>query len=64
MRRAHAGEVVANTTRMRASRGDRAQHMPHVRFLGPDMREHTLVSRKGALLAFVEALAHAAYSAA
>ncbi len=42
------GEVVAYTTRMRATRGERTQHMPHVRFVGPDMREHTLVSRMGA----------------
>ena len=43
-----SGEVVAYTTRMRATRGEREQHMPHVRFVGPDMREHTLVSRTGA----------------
>ena len=42
------GEVVAYTKRMRASRGEREQHMPHVRFAGSDMREHTLVSRMGA----------------
>ena len=37
--------MVAYTTRMRASRGEREQHIPHVRFVGSDMREHTLVSR-------------------
>ena len=42
------GEVVGYTTRMRASRGERASHMPHVRFVGSDMRSHTLVSRMGA----------------
>ena len=42
------GEVVAYTTRMRATQGERAQHMPHVRFVGSDMREHTLVSRMSA----------------
>jgi hypothetical protein len=42
------GEVVAYTTRMRTSRGEREQHMPQVRFVGPGMREHTLVSRMSA----------------
>ena len=42
------GEVVAYTTRMRSTRGERPSHMPHVRFVGPDMREHTFVSRMGA----------------
>ena len=40
--------MVAYTTRLRATRGEREQHMPHVRFVGPDMREHTVVSRMGA----------------
>lgn len=42
------GEVVAYTTRMRSSRGERPSHMPHVRFVGADMREHVLVSRMSA----------------
>ena len=41
------GEVVAYTTRMRTRRG-RPDQMPHVRFVGSDMREHVLVSRMGA----------------
>ncbi len=43
-----SGEVVSYSTRMRASRGEREQHMPHVRFVADDMREHTFVSRMGA----------------
>jgi len=43
-----SGEVVSYTTRMRASRGEREQHMPHVRFVAADMREHTFISRMGA----------------
>ena len=41
------GEVVAYTTRMSARRG-RADQMPHVRFVGPDMRSHELVSSMSA----------------
>ena len=42
------GEVVGYTARLRTARGERSQHMPHVRFVGSDMRSHTLVSRMGA----------------
>jgi len=43
-----SGEVVSYTERMRSSRGERTSHMPHVRFVADDMREHTFVSRMGA----------------
>lgn len=34
--------------RMRSSPGGKRQFMPHVRFVGPGLREHTFVSRMGA----------------
>jgi hypothetical protein len=42
------GEVVDYSTRMRSTPGERPSHMPHVRFVGADLREHTFISRMGA----------------
>jgi hypothetical protein len=41
------GVVVDYTQRMR-TRGERTQHLPHVRFVGTDLGERTFVSRMSA----------------